>query len=43
LITIYYQGVFDAPGVIEIGVTLRPQLTKELLPFFSMSRKANTM
>ncbi|KAF7335892.1 hypothetical protein MSAN_02326200 [Mycena sanguinolenta] len=36
LVAVYYQGVFDALGILAIGLTKRPTESAEMEPFFLM-------
>jgi hypothetical protein len=36
LVAVYYQGVFDALGILAVGVIKRPVTTPEMDPFYMM-------
>ncbi|KAF7345497.1 hypothetical protein MVEN_01568200 [Mycena venus] len=36
LVAVYYQGVFDAMGILAVGVTQRPAHTASMEPFYLM-------
>ncbi|KAJ6625799.1 hypothetical protein B0H10DRAFT_1942308 [Mycena sp. CBHHK59/15] len=36
MVAVYYQGVFDALGILGVGATRKPYFTPAMEPFFSM-------